>query len=195
MNLPPHCVQFCMGKFPLRQTTMEGTCQYVNKINPPPSCFSAPMLYFKWILSSQNSLRISDIHNSALFHQTRHFNCVKFIFHLHSVLSYYWSVSDASSCRKKQKFINSLPLAHLREKQVSSGKRIFLREMKHKILFQNVYTLHTYMHTYEEERGRRNTYQKILIAHNVATITWRLLSWSTSSCSTEYSFIKEAQES
>lgn len=32
---------------------------------------------------------ISDIHNSALFHQSRHFNGVKFIFRLHSQLSYY----------------------------------------------------------------------------------------------------------
>lgn len=119
---------------------------------------------------------ISDIRNSAPFHQSRHFNCIKFIFHLHSVLSCYWSVSGESSYGKKQKFIKSLPLAHIRENQAFSGKRIFPREMKYKILFQNVYTLHTYTHTYEEERGRGNINQKILIADNVATITWRLLS-------------------
>lgn len=46
---------------------------------------------------------VSDICNFAPFHQRRHFNYVQFIFHLHPVLSYYWSVSDESSYRKKQK--------------------------------------------------------------------------------------------
>lgn len=113
---------------------------------------------------------IADIHNSAPFHQSRNFN-IKFIFHLRSVLCYYWSVSGESSYRKKQKYINSLSVAHIRENQTYFGKRIFPGEMTYKILSENVSTLHTYIWT-RERKGKyksENINSRECINNNVKT--------------------------
>lgn len=82
---------------------------------------------FKWIQSSQNSLE----YVTFVILPPSIKSGISTVQHLYSTYIRFYPITEVFLVEvlmeKKQKFIKSLPLAHIRESQISSGKIIFPR--------------------------------------------------------------------